>query len=329
MPLADDFHVHLRQGDVMEQVAPLVRDGGTGRCLVMPNTSPPVQTTTEALRYRDELTAACADVVYLPVLFLSGNLTSEEINTAADAGIVGVKCFPRGVTNSEGGVSGLEGLDSILSAMQERGLVLEIHGELPRASGSNVTVMNAEQLFLETLLRIHERFPGLRIVLEHVSSADAVSCIKSLGENVAATVTPHHLELIVDDWAGRNHNLCKPVAKLPGDREAIREVVKAGHPRFFLGSDSAPHSRDAKECSVARPGIFTTPLLLPYLADCFDRIGCLDRLPYFASKFGREFYGLEPIEGTVTLEKSDQVVPDAYGSIVPFRSGETLHWRIA
>lgn len=329
MPLADDFHVHLRQGELMETVAPLVKAGGVGRCLVMPNTVPPILSTADAVRYRDELVSVSDDVEYLPVLSLTDNLTDSEIDRAARTGIVGVKCFPRGVTtNSDNGVVDFKMYDPVFAAMQESGLVLEIHGELPSDAGPHVTVMNAEQLFLEKLERIHSRFPDMRIVLEHVSSADAVEAVKALDGNVAATVTPHHLELTVDDWAGRNHNLCKPVAKLPRDRDAICDVVAGGHPRFFLGSDSAPHYRTDKECASAKPGVFTTPLLLSYLADRFDRLGCLDRLPNFATKFGREFYGLPANEGTVTLERIDQVVTDSYGPVVPYRSGETLMWRI-
>jgi dihydroorotase len=329
MPLADDFHIHLRKGELMETVVPLVKAGGVGRCLVMPNTVPPILSADDASRYRDELMSVSDDVEYLPVISLSSKLTSSEIDRAAGAGIVGVKCFPRGVTtNSVDGVSDFDAFDTVLTAMQERGMTLEIHGELPAETGPHVTVMNAEQLFLEKLGRMHSKFPDLRIVLEHVSSVEAVEAVKSLGANVAATVTPHHLELTVDDWTGRNHNLCKPVAKLPRDRDAICDVVREGHPRFFLGSDSAPHYRRDKECACAKPGVFTTPLLLSYLADRFDRLGCLDRLPDFAAKFGREFYGLPANEGTVTLERREQLVPDSYGPIVPYRSGETLHWRL-
>jgi dihydroorotase len=173
-----------------------------------------------------------------------------------------------------------------------------------------------------------DRFPNLRVVLEHVTTAGAVDFVANAGDRVAATITAHHLELTVDDWAGRNHNFCKPVAKYPRDRAALRRVVREGHPRFFLGSDSAPHPRSAKEAAAACAGVFTSPLLLPYLADAFERIDCLDRLTDFVSRFGRRFYGLSPAESEITLERRRRAVPATYGDVVPFRAGETLEWSI-
>jgi dihydroorotase len=146
---------------------------------------------------------------------------------------------------------------------------------------------------------------------------------------VAATVTAHHLDLTVDDWAGQNHNFCKPVAKYPHDREALRAVVTEGHPRFFLGSDSAPHLRGDKESACGCAGVFTSPLLLPYVADVFDRLGCLERLADFTSTFGRQFHGLQSVCSEIMLERCDAVVPDVYGDVVPYRAGQTLRWRIA
>ncbi len=330
VPRADDMHVHLRQGELMQLVAPLVSAGGVGRCLVMPNTKPPITSIAQAAEYRDSLHALAPEVDLLMTLYLTPELTPQAIRGAREAGVVGVKCYPRGVTtNSDAGVEDLMVYAGLFSAMVDEGLVLELHGEIPSNPELDVCCLNAEEMFLTELRRLHLEFPSLRIVLEHVTTAEAVDCVSRLGETVAATITAHHLDLTVDDWAGRNHNFCKPVAKYPHDRDALREVVRSGHNRFFLGSDSAPHRRDAKECACGCAGVFTAPLLLPYLADSFERIGCLDRLPAFAAEFGRRFYGLEATGKTVTLVREEQTVPDTYGPVVPYRAGETLGWRVA
>lgn len=330
MPAADDLHAHLRQGAMMRTVTPLVRRGGVGRCLAMPNTSPPIDTVEAALAYREALRAIEPAVEFLMTLYLTPALSADTVRRAAEAGIVGVKLYPRGVTtNSAGGVDALGGFYDVFEAMQEAGLVLEIHGEVPATPDGDVCVLNAEERFLPRLRRLHRDLPELRIVLEHVTTAAAVDTVMSLGDTVAATITAHHLDLVVDDWAGRNHNFCKPVAKYAHDRRALRYVVGEGHPRFFLGSDSAPHARETKECAQACAGVFTAPLLLPYLADTFDRLGMLKRLPHFASRFGRAFYGLPAQKATVTLKRAAQTVPDTFGSVVPYRAGDTLAWTLA
>jgi dihydroorotase len=330
MPLADDFHVHLRQDGMMRLVTPLVQAGGVGRCVVMPNTVPPVAATEEALRYRDALRALAPAVEFLMTLYLQPSLTPAEIRRAKGSGVFGVKCYPRGVTtNSDRGVEDLAVYDPVFAAMEQDGLALLLHGEMPGNAGLDICILNAEQRFLPELERLHRRFPALRIVLEHVTTAEAVACVRALGDTVAATVTAHHLDLVADDWAGKNHNFCKPVAKYPHDREALRAVVREGHPRFFMGSDSAPHPRSAKEAACGCAGVFTSPLLLPYLADCFERIGCLDRLQDFCCTHGQRFHGLTPLEGQVTLERVEQTVPAAYGDVVPYRAGQKLAWRLA
>lgn len=329
MAVADDFHVHLRQDDMMRQVTPLVRAGGVGRCVVMPNTVPPIATPADALRYRDVLRSLAPDVDFLMTLYLQPALTPEVIRQAKTAGIFGVKCYPRGVTtNSDRGVEDFAVYDPVFSAMEQEGLALLLHGEMPGNAERDICILNAEARFLPEVERLHQRFPALRIVLEHVTTAEAVACVKALGKTVAATVTAHHLDLTADDWAGKNHNFCKPVAKYPHDREALRAVVREGHPRFFLGSDSAPHPRQAKEAACGCAGVFTSPLLLPYLADCFERIGALDRLTDFCSVFGRTFHGLKPLAGEMTLERAEQIVPATYGDVVPYRSGQMLAWRL-
>lgn len=328
--LADDFHLHLRQGAMMRAVAPMVQSGGVGRCVVMPNTTPPIATAADALRYRSELVALAPDVEFLMTLYLLPDLTPEAIVAAAAQGVFGVKCYPKGVTtNSESGTEDFGAYDAVFSAMESEGMALLIHGEVPSNADKDICILNAEERFLPELEKLHARFPRLRIVLEHVTTAAAVACVKRLGDRVAATVTAHHLDLTVDDWAGQNHNFCKPVAKYPHDREALRAVVTEGHPRFFLGSDSAPHLRGDKESACGCAGVFTSPLLLPYVADVFDRLGCLERLAAFTSTFGRQFHGLPSVCGEVTLERCDTVVPDAYGDVVPYRAGQALRWCVA
>ena len=329
MPYADDFHVHLRQGALMRTAVGALRQGGVGRCLVMPNTRPPVATTEQALAYRDELRRLDERVEFLMTLYLTADLTPAELSRAARAGLAGVKYYPPGVTtHSEHGVADLAARADLLAAMEAEGLVLELHGEVPSRPADNVCVLNAEQAFLPLLEQLHARHPRLRIVLEHVTTAAGVAAVERLGATVAATVTAHHLELTADDWAGHNHNFCKPVAKYPEDREALRRVVRAGHPRFFLGSDSAPHPREAKECAAACAGVFTAPWLLPYLADTFDRLGCLPRLPAFASEFGRRFYGLPPARETLALVRRPLTVPALCGPVVPYRARATLAWAL-
>ncbi|MCK4905958.1 MAG: dihydroorotase [Spirochaetes bacterium] len=329
IPAADDFHVHLRQGDLLKNVVPLVISGGAARVMVMPNTTPPVYTSLDAADYKSELQKSAPQTEFLMTMYLKSTLTETEIKAAKNNGVLALKLYPKGVTtNSEEGVSGFEDLYPVFENMQEYGLVLSIHGELPYDTGQNICVMNAEEKFLPYLTKLHKDFPSLKIVLEHVSSKAAVDFIKNSGPEVAATITPHHLELTVDDWARNFHNYCKPVAKYPEDREALRQVVIEGNSKFFLGSDSAPHLKSKKDIAKPAAGIFTTPLLMVYLADTFDRLGCLDKLKDFSSTFGRTFYDLPENKKTIKLIKEEQVVPDEYNGIVPFRAGEILSFRI-
>ncbi len=330
LPLADDLHVHLRQDELMNEVVPYIRKGGSGRVLVMPNLKPPICTVEQALEYKKQLQALDDKVEYLMTLYLNPALTVDEVKRAAEAGIVGVKSYPRGVTtNSEGGIEDYEIYFPVFAEMEKQNLILNIHGEVPSNHAENICVMNAEEKFLVHLEKIHKNFPKLRIVLEHVTTEAAVQKVKELGDTVAATITAHHLELTVDDWAGQNHNFCKPVAKFPSDRNALQRVVREGHPRFFLGSDSAPHTKNMKETACACAGVFTTPLLMPYLADILDGIGCLDKLANFATVFGRQFYGLPVQQETVTLTKQEITVPSEYFGVVPYRAGQKLAWRLA
>ncbi|TPX62075.1 dihydroorotase [Powellomyces hirtus] len=340
LPHADDFHVHLRQGALMRAVTPLLNGSGVATAYVMPNLKPPVTSTEQALAYKAELQQLAPEVNFLMTLYLSPELTPDEIRKAAKAGIAGVKSYPRGVTtNSDSGIESYTAYYDVFRAMEEVDMVLNLHGEIPSDAEEGVCVMNAEERFLKHLQELHRDFPKLRIVLEHATTKAAVEMVKSLGPTVGCSITVHHLSLIVDDWAGCCHHFCKPVAKYPHDRAALQAVVKEGHPRFLLGTDSAPHPRHAKEASTSVAGVFTTPLVLPYLATILESFGALDRLPQFACQNGRAFYKLpaHPQGSVVTLVKEPVSVPAEYKfmddegqerSVVPFMAGKSLTWSI-
>ncbi|RUP49075.1 dihydroorotase, homodimeric type [Jimgerdemannia flammicorona] len=345
LPTASDFHIHLRQDAMMRMVVPRVAEGGVSLAYVMPNLRPPITSTEQALTYKAHLEKLAPNVTFLMTLFLSPDLTPDEVRRAKQAGIVGVKSYPRGVTtNSDSGIESYEIYYPVFKVMEEEGLVLNLHGEIPSDDEKDVCFMNAEEKFLPHLAQLHADFPKLKIVLEHATSKAAVDMVKSLGDTVACTITVHHLELIVDDWAGQAHHFCKPVAKYPHDRKALRDVVAEGHSRFFLGTDSAPHPHTAKETAHAHAGVFTTPLVLPYLATILDSFGALDRLQGFACEFGKRFYGVVEKDGhggrTVTLKRTSFAVPQTYnfeadvvvgteaGGVVPFWAGKEVGWRI-
>ncbi|PFH52654.1 hypothetical protein AMATHDRAFT_139700 [Amanita thiersii Skay4041] len=341
IPSPADFHVHLRQGSFSQLIAPHVRAGGFHLAYVMPNTKPPITTTDQALAYKAELERVDHSTEYLMTLYLSPELTPHEIRKAKYAGIVGVKSYPRGVTtNSDGGIESYEMYYPIFEAMEEVGMVLNLHGEIPSDPEANICVLNAEAQFLPHLFKLHAAFPRLRIVLEHATTRAAIEAVKSCGPTVACTITAHHLALTVDDWSGQSFHFCKPVAKYPDDRRALRDVVKEGHPRFFLGSDSAPHSPQSK--SIATPtqpcaaGVYTSAILLPLLAHLLESFGALDKLEGFASTFGRAFYEKPVTTGeAVKLRKVPQGnrIQESYhlagDSLIPFWAGRSIGWEIA
>ncbi|KAH8830670.1 dihydroorotase, partial [Flagelloscypha sp. PMI_526] len=339
-----DFHVHLRQGNLSKLVTPHVRQGGFVLAYVMPNLKPPITTTDMALKYKSDLEAIDPEVEYLMTLYLSPELTPEEIRKASAAGIVGVKSYPRGVTtNSDGGIESYEPYYPVFAAMQEVGMVLNLHGEVPSNPDTacpNTTILNAEQTFLPWLHRLHAAFPRLKIVLEHATTRAAVDAVKACGETVGCTITAHHLELVVDDWAGQSWHFCKPVAKTYDDRKALREIIQQGHPRFFLGSDSAPHPPESKSVSTpSQPcaaGVYTSPILLPLVAQLLSSFGALEQLEAFASGNGRKFYERPAkISKPVTLQKTTEhsAITEVYegsgAKVTAFWAGKALDWRIS
>ncbi len=334
----DDWHLHLRDGAAM---AAVLADSARrfARAIVMPNLRPPVRTTEEALAYRGRILAALpAGAAFEPLmtLYLTDDTPPEEISRAKLSGRVhGVKLYPAGATtHSEAGVTRLSRCFHALERMQAVGLPLLVHGETTDAA---IDVFDREMVFIEEVLGpTLERFPGLKIVLEHVTTRAAVQFVEVTGPNVAATITAHHLLLNRNAlFLGgiRPHHYCLPVLKREADREALVEAAVSGNPKFFLGTDSAPHARAAKEAACGCAGIYTAHAAIELYAIAFEEAGALDKLEGFASEFGARFYGL-PVNGErITLLREDWRVPErlAFGGdeLVPLRAGESIPWKLA
>ncbi|HTM67921.1 MAG TPA: dihydroorotase [Candidatus Binatia bacterium] len=321
----DDLHLHVRQGAMLRAVLPATARR-FGRALIMPNTDPPVLTASDAAEYRRAIEAEAGGLEPLMAVKLVASTTPETIRACKGAVVAG-KLYPEGVTtNSADGVSDFARMYPAFEAMEQAGMVLCLHGETP-----GVFSLDREKTFLETLRGIALAFPRLRIVLEHVTTADAVREVERLPDTVAATITAHHLFLTLDDVIGgslRPHAFCKPVAKRPEDREALIAAATGGNPKFFLGTDSAPHLRGRKECDGGCAGVFSAPVAMEAYAAIFERRDALGRLEDFASAFGARFYGLSLNEGTLTLAREPWKVPPELHGVVPFLAGETIDWRV-
>lgn len=334
----DDWHLHLRDGPTLAAVAPDTARR-FGRAIVMPNLLPPITTTAQALAYRERVLAAVpAGLSFEPLmaLYLTDETTPAEILRARASGAVAaVKLYPAGATtHSDAGVTDLARTHGALAAMAETGLPLLIHGEV---TDPQVDIFDRERVFLErSLLPLIERFPRLKVVLEHVSTREGVARVQDGPERLAATITPHHLLLSRNAmFAGglRPHHFCLPVAKREEDRLALVEAATSGHPRFFLGTDSAPHPRRRKESASAPGGIYTAHAAIELYAEVFEQAGALDRLEAFASFHGPDFYGLPRNRERVTLVREPWTVPASLAmgeeELVPFRAGEGVAWRLA
>jgi dihydroorotase len=334
----DDWHVHLRDGDSMASVV-----GATAcrfaRAIVMPNLKPPVVTVDQARSYRDRIVAALprgADFEPLMTLYLTDNTPVGEIAKAAASGFVkAVKYYPAGATtNSDSGVTDIRRCDAALEAMAAHGLPLLLHGEVTDA---DVDVFDREKVFIDRVLApLVKRFPKLRIVLEHITTGDAAEFVARAPENVAATITAHHLLLNRNAiFAGglRPHHYCLPVLKREPHRLALVKAATSGNPKFFLGTDTAPHSRKAKEAECCGAGMFTAHAALELYCEAFEAADALDKLEGFASLFGPVFYRLPVNASRVTVEKAAWEVPREYPfgaeTVVPLRAGEKLRWRFA
>jgi dihydroorotase len=329
----DDWHVHLRDGEMLRAVAPYTARQ-FGRAIIMPNLVPPVTTPEAAAAYRQRI-AAAAGPGFTPLMtcYLTDETNPDEIERGFRDHIwVAAKLYPAGATtNSANGVTDVRNIYPALERMQRIGMVLCVHGEV---TDPEIDVFDREAAFIERILsRTTADFPSLKIVLEHITTAEAADFVVG-NSNVAATVTPQHLMLNRNAiFAGglRPHAYCLPVAKREKHRLAVRRAATSGAPNIFLGTDSAPHAREAKESGCGCAGIFNAPYALESYASVFDAEGALDRFEAFASVNGPRFYGLPLNEGTVTLERAEQQVPARIETdgieLVPFHAGETIGWR--
>jgi dihydroorotase len=334
----DDWHLHLRDGAMLGAV---LADSARrfARAIVMPNLKPAVRTTQQALGYRERILAALPDGARfepLMTLYLTDDTPPEEIIRARVSGHVhGVKLYPAGATtHSDEGVSRISRCFHTLEKMQELGMPLLVHGE---ATDPEIDVFDREKAFIEEVLSpLVARFPDLKIVLEHITTRDAVQYVEVTGPNIAATVTAHHLLMNRNAlFMGgiRPHHYCLPVLKREEHREALVEAATSGNPKFFLGTDSAPHARAAKEAACGCAGIYTAHAGIELYAIAFEEAGALDQLEGFASRFGPQFYGLPCNDDSVTLVREPWTVPQSIalgnGELVPLRAGETISWRLA
>jgi dihydroorotase len=333
----DDWHLHLRDGEHMRAV---LRDTAArfARAIVMPNLRPPVTTSAAALAYRERILAALpAGVRFQPLmtLYLTDNTPAAEIAHAKASGAVhAVKYYPAGATtNSDSGVTDLARCYPVLEAMTEHAMPLLVHGEV---TDPQVDIFDRERVFLERILApLCERFPALKVVVEHITTREAAEFVRDAPENVAATITAHHLLLNRNAlFAGgvRPHHYCLPVIKRETHRQALVAAAISGDRKFFLGTDSAPHARDTKETGCGCAGIYTANAGIELYAEVFDEAGALDKLERFASEFGPDFYGLPRNRERITLSKEALPVPAEieFGrdTLVPFRAGEEVAWRI-
>ncbi|CAI5760037.1 unnamed protein product [Candida verbasci] len=338
-----DFHVHLRDGSMCELITPTVRQGGVAIAYVMPNLVPPITTKKQVEEYHRKLDILSSKTTFLMSLYLCKELTPELIDECKDL-IHGIKCYPAGVTtNSKYGVdpNDFSSFYPIFEAMERNNLVLNIHGEKPGSDNDDINVINAEPRFLPALKKLHQDFPNLKIILEHCTTAESINLIRELNKDgkgtIAATITAHHLYLIIDNWAGNPINFCKPVAKFQNDRKALIEAATNGEPWFFFGSDSAPHPIHAKQQHVGVcAGVYTQNNAISYVAEIFDKQGKLENLKKFVSENGIKFYGLtkelEKHKQAVWLIKRDNKVPAVIGNgsieVVPFKANDTLKYTI-
>lgn len=337
----DDWHLHLRDGIEMTDVVRYSAER-FGRALIMPNLSPPITTTAQAERYRDQITKAAPDgKSFYPymTLYLTDNTPPKEIVWARNSwfGFVkAAKLYPAGATtNSDLGVTDIRKVYPVLEQMQKHGMVLCVHGEV---TDPDVDIFDREAVFFAREARKLTRdFPNLKIVFEHITTIDGLVFVRTAGPNVAATITAHHLLLNRNALFSRGlrpHNYCLPVYKRERDRHALLQAATSGNPKFFLGTDSAPHSRRAKESECGCAGCFTANASIELYAEAFDSVGKLDMLEGFASHFGADFYGLPRNRYTITLVNEPWRPFSSYNfgygknRVVPFRAGETLSWKL-
>jgi len=334
----DDWHVHVRNGAMLKTViAHTARQ--FGRAIIMPNLKPPVTTVKQALSYRKEiLNALPADSTFQPLmtLYLTNQTSVAEVKQVAESAFVhAFKLYPAGATtHSEAGISTLVTVYPILEAMEKYNIPLLIHGEV---TDEVCDIFDREAIFLEKILTgLIQQFPALQIVLEHITTKEAVQFVESAAKNIAATITPQHLlynrnALLVGGI--RPHHYCLPILKRESHRLALVKAATSGNPKFFLGTDSAPHLSNLKETACGCAGCYTAHAALELYAEAFEKAGALDKLEGFASFYGADFYQLPRNTKTITLEKQDWLVPDHYGenniSVTPLKANEMLAWKVS
>ena len=327
----DDWHVHLRDGEMLRRVAPYTARQ-FARAIVMPNLVPPITTVEAAAAYRDRITAA-AGVRFTPLMtcYLTDDTSPDEIARGFEEKVwIAAKLYPAGATtNSASGVTDIRRVYPALERMERIGMVFCVHGEV---TDPDVDVFDREAVFIERVLDpVAREFPALKIVFEHITTAEAAQFVESADENIAATVTPQHLIInrnAIFEGGLRPHAYCLPVAKREKHRLAVRKAATSGSSKFFLGTDSAPHSREAKESACGCAGLFNAPFALESYVQVFEEEDALDKFEAFASVNGPRFYGLPINEETVTLEREELQVPDEVDGLVPFCAGDVLRWRL-
>ncbi|MEY4505763.1 MAG: Dihydroorotase [Pseudomonadota bacterium] len=332
----DDWHVHLRDAEALYTVVPHTA-AQFGRAIVMPNLKPPVTTAAQALAYKSRILAAVpagVDFEPLMTLYLTDNLAPDEIARAKAAGVVAAKLYPAGATtNSDAGVTDLRKVYPVLEAMQREGMLLLVHGEV---TSPDIDLFDREAVFIEQqLIPLRRDFPGLKIVMEHITTQEAAQYVAHGDALLAATITAHHLlynRNAIFTGGIRPHYYCLPVLKRETHRRALVQAATSGSPKFFLGTDSAPHAAHLKEHATGCAGCYTAHAAMELYAEAFDQAGALDKLEGFASFHGADFYGLPRNRGTLTLEREIWVPPESFAlgeaALKPLRAGEALHWRV-
>ena len=332
----DDWHVHLRDGEVLKTVV-LHTAAEFGRAIVMPNLKPPVTTATQALAYKARIQAAIPKGMNfepLMTLYLTDNLAPDEIFRAKEAGVVAAKLYPAGATtNSDAGVTNMRHIYKTLEAMQKTGMLLLVHGEV---TSQDIDLFDREAVFIDTqLIPLRKDFPELKIVFEHITTKEAAQYIEGCATHTGATITAHHLLFnrnAIFTGGVRPHFYCLPVLKRETHRQALVKAATSGSPQFFLGTDSAPHPAHLKEHASGCAGCYTAHAAMPMYAEVFDQVNALDKLEGFASLYGADFYGLQRNKGTITLRRESWMPPESFAfgdaQLKPLRSGESLPWRL-
>ena len=333
----DDWHLHVRDGDALHTVVPHTARQ-FGRAIIMPNLKPPVTTAAQALAYRERIRAAVPQGLRfepLMTLYLTDNLPPDEVARAKDAGVVAVKLYPAGATtNSDAGVTDVRKTYKTLEALQRAGLLLLVHGEV---TSPEIDLFDREAVFIEQqLIPLRRDFPELKIVFEHITTKEAAQYVNGADRFTGATITAHHLlynRNAIFTGGIRPHYYCLPVLKRETHRQALLAAATSGSPKFFLGTDSAPHAQHSKETACGCAGMFTAHAAIELYAEIFDAAGALDKLEAFASFHGADFYGLQRNRRKLTLTRKSWLVPGDYrfgeAKLVPYRAGELVRWSLA